>query len=384
MMGLTMPLQSGERPRRLVPSASVPTFVDLFSGAGGLTQGLVDAGWRPLLAVDHWADAIRSYRQRFHDHPAVDSDIADLDKRRLVRLLDDRPEWVVGGPPCQGFSTVGKRLRTDPRNRLVEQFRRVVRDLEPEGIIVENVLGLKDMGAHGGITELFEELGYATTFQIVRAADFGIPQLRRRAVFVGHRSRGWMVPLKPLVDPTRYVTVWDAIGDLPVVGPGETQTLYEREPFTDYQRKLRGSSQTIQGHTVSAHPRHLVEAISYIPDGGNRFDIPDRLQPESGFHNSYSRLASDKPAVAVTGNMGKPSATRCIHPKQHRGLTAREGARLQSFPDDFHFAAGVTSQRLQIANAVPPILARSIGAACDSAMSWTSQHEPAQLLLALA
>jgi DNA (cytosine-5)-methyltransferase 1 len=127
-----------------------------------------------------------------------------------------------------------------------------------------------------------------------------------------------------------------------------------------------------------------VEAISHIPDGGNRLSIPDHLQPKSGFHNSYSRLASWAPAVAVTGNMGKPSASRCIHPFQHRGLTAREGARLQSFPDHFHFKAGVTSQRIQIANAVPPLLAQQLAEALERDTAWVeapaAAHEEQQLL----
>lgn len=124
---------------------------------------------------------------------------------------------------------------------------------------------------------------------------------------------------------------------------------------------MRKGSHELQGHVVSRHPPYLVKAISFIPDGGNRRHIPPEYQPKSGFHNSYSRLHSQSPAVAVTQNMGKPSGTRCIHPTQHRGLTAREGARLQGFPDTFHFSGGVTSQRLQIANAVSPILAKQIG-----------------------
>jgi DNA (cytosine-5)-methyltransferase 1 len=167
------------------------------------------------------------------------------------------------------------------------------------------------------------------------------------------------------------VTVWDAIGDLPPVGPGETVDTYNAAPFTAYQSALREGSSSLQGHSASKHPPGLVRAISFIPDGGNRRSIPDALQPRSGFHNSYSRLSSGEPAVAVTSNMGKPSATRCIHPFQHRGLTAREGARLQSFPDSFWFEGGITSQRLQIANAVPPLLARMLGTKLLEHEGWS-------------
>ena len=356
------------------------TFVDLFCGCGGLTLGLLHAGWKPLLAVDHWKDAVATHRRNLPGHRVVDADVHELTPARLARLLDDRPAWVVGGPPCQGFSTVGKRTREDPRNELVRQFRDVVRALEPNGFLIENVVGLKVMDFERPVRALFEELGYEVAAMELRAADFGVPQLRRRIVFVGHRELGRFDGPSPTTRSTEYTTVWEAIGDLPEVGPGETRTEYDKPPFTDYQRRLRGGSDSIQGHTVSKHPPELVRAISFIPDGGNRKSIPDRYQPPSGYHNSYSRLSSKAPAVAVTSNMGKPSATRCIHPFQHRGLTAREGARLQGFPDRFHFLGGVVSQRLQVANAVPVMLAEAIGCAIADESRWG--QVPYQLALA--
>jgi DNA (cytosine-5)-methyltransferase 1 len=208
---------------------------------------------------------------------------------------------------------------------------------------------------------------------VLRSADFGVPQLRRRVVFVGHQEFGYFLGPLPSNTGRGFVTVWDAIGDLPEVGPGETATEYDKQPFTDYQSSRRLGSVELQGHTVSNHPPHLVKAISFIPDGGNRLAIPDEFQPASGFHNSYSRLSSKAPAVAITSNMGKPSATRCIHPFQHRGLTAREGARLQSFSDSFHFSGGVVSQRLQVANAVPPLLAEAIGIALLDEKRWSDE-----------
>jgi DNA (cytosine-5)-methyltransferase 1 len=354
------------------------TFLDLFSGAGGLSLGLARAGWTPLLAVDSWADAAATYRKNFSDHPISDGDIRDLNDRSLARMLSGRPSWIVGGPPCQGFSTVGKRVRHDPRNMLVTEFHRIVKSLRPQGFLIENVLGLKDMRFESGVISLFAELGYRVAFHVVRAADFGVPQLRRRVVFVGHREWGYLSRLEPVLNEDEYVTVWDAIGDLPPLGPGETATEYDRAPQTEYQQLLRRGSDSIQGHSASNHPPHLVKAISFIPDGGNRRSIPDEYQPRSGFHNSYSRLSSRHPAVAVTSNMGKPSATRCIHPFQHRGLSAREGARLQGFPDWFHFAAGVTSQRLQVANAVPPLLAEVLGQRFMDEACWTSDPPRAE------
>jgi DNA (cytosine-5)-methyltransferase 1 len=350
-----------------------PTFLDLFAGAGGLSLGLGTAGWQSLLAIDNWSDAVRTYQKNFGGHAAWECDIALVDAKTLARHLDGDPEWIVGGPPCQGFSTVGKRQRTDPRNKMFIEFKRLVGLLKPSGFVLENVLGLKDMRFVDEVAGVFSELGYTVSFAVLRSADYGVPQLRRRVIFVGHREQGFFRGPLPSRPEGSHVTVWDAIGDLPALGPGQTADTYDKEPFTDYQTAMRMGSSGIQGHTASNHPPHLVRAISYIPDGGNRRDIPDEFQPASGFHNSYSRLYSKAPAVAVTSNMGKPSATRCIHPFQHRGLTAREGARLQGFPDLFHFTGGVVSQRLQVANAVPPILAAAIGSAILDEDRWSDE-----------
>lgn len=347
------------------------TFVDLFCGAGGLSLGLQRAGWDHLLAVDHWSDAIATHQKNFPEQAAIKADVSLLDARRLRKLVSDSPDWVVGGPPCQGFSTVGRRERDDPRNRLVYEFARIVDVLQPQGVLIENVVGLRDMNFVESVSQLFQDIGYAITPLVLRAADYGVPQLRHRIVFVGHRSGSHFIRPKPRKGS--LVTVWDAIGDLPPLAPGEEATSYSAPPTTAYQRRMRQGSKDLQGHVASSHPVHLVKAISFIPDGGNRLSIPDAFQPASGFHNSYSRLHSGSPAVAVTQNMGKPSGTRCIHPFQHRGLTAREGARLQGFPDTFHFACGVTSQRLQIANAVSPILAEVLGNALVDEQSWSDE-----------
>ena len=350
------------------------SFIDLFAGAGGLTLGLRNAGWRPLLGVDNWSDAIATYDANFSDHPAVSCPVEGLTETKLRNYLNETPDWVVGGPPCQGFSTVGKRQREDPRNQLVKEFARIVQFLRPTGFLVENVVGLRDMNFVEAVKALFSKIGYQVTTMVLRSADYGVPQLRHRIFFVGDlygREFSWPAPLR---GEREHVTVWDAIGDLPALGPGEEATVYDRCAVTEYQRQLRRGSKYLQGHFASNHPQHLIDAISHIPDGGNRQAIPAHLQPRSGFHNSYSRLHSASPAVAVTQNMGKPSGTRCIHPFQPRGLTAREGARLQGFPDTFHFASGVTSQRLQIANAVSPILAEVMGRALGNETSWEERR----------
>jgi DNA (cytosine-5)-methyltransferase 1 len=330
-------------------------YLDLFCGAGGLTLGLQQAGWECAGALDHSEDALETYHHNFASHPTFLDNISSfaLNIPRATRDVD----WVVGGPPCQGFSTVGKRLRNDPRNALVQEFAKIVDEIRPQGFLVENVVGLRDMDFVESVRELFEASGYAVSTMVLKAADFGVPQLRHRIFFVGRRDGLFFTFPRPTHDIGAYINVWDAIGDLPEIGAGESATKYDQRAFSNYQRQLRRGSRVLQGHVASAHPATLVKAISYIPDGGNRQSIPPRYQPRSGFHNSYSRLSSRAPAVAVTQNMGKPSGSRCIHPFQNRGLTAREGARLQGFPDTFHFLGGITSQRLQVANAVSPILA---------------------------
>ncbi len=351
------------------------SFVDVFSGVGGLTLGLMRAGWRPLIAVDSWSDAVDTYAFNFPHHRVIHTDVREITADFLHAVGGETPKWMVGGPPCQGFSTVGRRVKEDPRNFLIVEFARLVDELRPEGILVENVLGLRDMRFVRFIVELFSEMGYRITPLVIRAADFGVPQLRHRVLFVGDRRQRFFLPPAPTHGASSYVTVWDAIGDLPSLEAGEAAYSYVAAPFTEYQRRMRSGSDALQGHVASRHPDHLIKAISFIPDGGSRRHIPVGLQPRSGFHNSYSRLNSRAPAVAVTQNMGKPSGTRCIHPFQNRGLTAREGARLQTFPDSFHFTGGMTSQRLQIANAVPPLVAERIGEALLSDRSWTESEE---------
>ncbi|MDP8245042.1 MAG: DNA cytosine methyltransferase [Candidatus Hinthialibacter antarcticus] len=346
------------------------TFVDLFCGAGGLSHGLINAGWHPVAAIDNWQLAIDTYRHNMNSHSAYCLDISDIDEYDIFKILNRPPDWVVGGPPCQGFSTVGRRRREDPRNSLVKSFLKFVQVVNPKGVIIENVIGLKDMKFVEEICLAFLEIGFYLTPTIIKAADYGVPQLRKRIFFIGTKEPLAFEMPSPLLRPESYVSVKDAIGDLPELSPGGCADSYNKEPFSKYQKMLRNGSKCIQGHEASNHPKHLVKAISFIPDGGNRFDIPTKYQPASGYHNSYSRLHSNSPAVAVTQNMGKPSGTRCIHPIQNRGLTAREGARLQGFPDSFHFMGGITLQRLQIANAVSPILAKFIGESISKSKSW--------------
>jgi DNA (cytosine-5)-methyltransferase 1 len=355
-----------------------PRVLDFFCGIGGLTLGLHKAGLESIGGIDNWPDAVRTFEHNHRSLRCLTADITALSVARIEQTFGvnrSDVDVVVGGPPCQGFSTVGKRDSSDPRNLLWEHYFELVNEIRPAYVLIENVEGLVVMDK-GSVCERivssFGEIGYRMKWRLFRSADYGVPQLRKRVIFFGW-LHGLATPVFPRPNGTPPVTVADAIYDLPPLSPGEMKTEYQSPPTTDYQRARRGRTEVVRNHEAANHTPHLVEMLSHIPDGGNRKSIPDHLQPKSGFHNSYSRLASDKPAVAVTSNMRKPSSARATHPKQHRGLTVREGLRLQSFDDSFEVLGSRTSQYLQVGNAVPPLLGEAVGRELLKAFSANTQ-----------
>ena len=343
-----------------------PTCLDLFCGIGGLTLGMERAGITSVGGIDNWDLALETFRHNI-DVPALLADVNEVtipDIENSFGIDASDIDVIVGGPPCQGFSTVGKRDLDDPRNRLWMKYQDIVRHVRPAYIIIENVEGIiVDNGGivRDNILRAFGRIGYRMKARILTCADYGVPQYRKRAIFLG-----WLdgVPEPEYPERTHtegtYVSVQDAIFDLPELGAGEKATEYSQEPFTEYQEARRGKQDVLHNHEAANHRKSLIEKIKHVSDGGNRTEIPDHLQPKSGFHNSYSRLASWKPAVAVTSNMRKPSSARCTHPKQHRGLTVREGLRLQGFDDDFVVKGRRSKQYKQVGNAVPPLLGKAL------------------------
>jgi len=353
--------------------------IDFFCGIGGLSIGLERAGIDVIGGIDNWKDALLTYDYNHLGKKSLLGDVTELSPRAIAEHFDidlSEVDIVAGGPPCQGFSTVGKRNLLDERNGLWKHYLNLVAEISPRYVLMENVEGL--WLANGGrlreqIIDVFSEIGFEIDAALLTSADFGVPQLRKRCIFLGS-NRATSPALLPRRRVARYVTVDEAIGDLPELGAAEEANEHTKPAMTAYQRRRRKRRKKLFNHQAANHPPHLVEILRHIPDGGNRRSIPDHLQPKSGFHNSYARLASNKPAIAVTSNMRKPSSARATHPTQHRGLTVREGLRLQSFDDDFVVLGSRTSQYLQVGNAVPPLLAEAIGREIMSAGTATDSR----------
>lgn len=353
--------------------------IDLFAGVGGLSYGFAhDEDFQILAANELLAPMAKAYSA---NHPSVkvynrdikDFSIADLKADFGIAAGDI--DIVVGGPPCQAYSTVGKRLIDDPRGKLFQEYFRLLSELRPRLFVFENVKGL--LSIQGGklikqIVALFESLGYHVQYKLLNAADYGAPQIRERVILIGSQDkRPFAYPQPTHCDRTAtkteksvllpYVTIGEAIGDLPSIQSGESGEEYASEPQNDYQRLMRKDApQKIQEHECSKNNERLIALMRALPDGGTPKDLPEELRPKSGFANTYCRLWWNKPSTTITRNLGCPSSSRCIHPRDARPLTTREGARLQGFPDSYIFCGSRSDKHLQIGNAVPTFLSMAI------------------------
>lgn len=343
--------------------------IELFSGAGGLSIGLINAGFEIVVANEIVSDFATTFSINHPETLVVNKDIHFVDFCDVISSLgvDKRNiSLVSGGPPCQGFSTVGSKNKKDPRNSLFYEYLRVVAEISPNYILFENVSGFKSMYSgdayHALINEL-GEIGYNLTGMVLDASDFGLPQIRHRTIIVG-----WKAGLPPVAMPTpthcerenlfKYplkLTIMDGISDLPPIGVRGSSEEYLTPPRNDYQKKMRSGCFGLSEHNASNYGEKMQEILRLIPEGGTVNDLPLHLRPKSYFGNTYARLFPDRPAPTITRNFGTPSSSRCIHPFQDRALSTREGARLQGFPDFYKFYGSKISKNLQIGNAVPPI-----------------------------
>ncbi len=324
------------------------TFIDLFSGAGGLLRGFIDAEYSPAFSVEIWDPAIETHKRNYPDVPIVAKDIRKITNEE-IKQYKDKIDVIVGGPPCQGFSTIGKRLVQDPRNELVFEFIRFVDIIQPKVFLMENVRGL--LSSDGGrikeaIENEFSKIGYNVISRVLNAADFGVPQFRNRVFFLGTRNDLNITPSfpEPTHDKDSYRTVGEAIGD------------------------LLGKENCIPNHVPMKHNATVVDRISCIKEGegipkeglpdavahGSRSDYSDNTI--KNFSHVYRRLSRFRPATTmVPGHNAFP-----LHPIANRSLTVREAARIQTFPDDVVFCGTRQDQCIQVGNAVPTLLAYTI------------------------
>lgn len=320
-------------------------FIDLFSGAGGLMRGFMDAGMTPVFSVEVWQPAIETHNLNYPQVPIITKDIRKIENTDLTKYIG-KVDVIIGGPPCQGFSTIGKRLVKDPRNELVFEFIRFVNVIKPKMFLMENVRGL--LSSDGGKTKMaieeeFKSIGYSVISKVICAADYGVPQLRNRIFFLGIRN-DLSAPLsfpQPTHTRDHYTTVGDAIND------------------------LIGKENTISNHVPMKHNKTVEARISCIKEGEGipKEGLPDEVACGSrsdyknnkikNFSHVYRRLSRFRSATTmVPGHNAFP-----LHPTENRSLTVREAARIQTFPDDVVFCGNRQNQCIQVGNAVPVLLA---------------------------
>ena len=365
-----------------------PVSIDLFSGCGGLTKGFSMAGIRSIFASDIDENCKKTFERNFPGVPFLCKDITEITKEEVDAMIGDTtPDIIIGGPPCQGFSLANKRrnkIADDPRNRLFYGFVKFLDWYSPRVFVMENVKGLLSMKNGEVLATILDALrgagnfGYDVAYKVLLASDYGVPQNRERVIFVGTRRDLGIAPRHPdAVVPDHRISVDEAIGDLPPIGAceGAEVMYYPIEPQNDYQRLMRGHMKYVTNHIAMRHTPRLVARFKAIQAGQSLVDVWDthgavkRGAPgeksEIKFSQNNQRLFGDQPAPTIAASF----QSNFIHPHLDRNFTAREGARLQSFPDDFIFEGMRTkmswekglSQYQQIGNAVPVLMARAIG-----------------------
>ncbi|MEG3973324.1 DNA cytosine methyltransferase [Microcoleus sp. herbarium8] len=337
-----------------VESQSMPAsdyrFVDLFCGAGGMTQGLLQAGFRPVASVEINAIASATHTKNFPDCHHLCDDIKNLNPRNLLAEIGSPEVHIVaGGPPCQGFSVAGKRDPNDPRNRLFREFVRVVSEIRPWYVVMENVPGILTMqkgAVKQAICEAFQEIGYPhMSVAILESAAYGVPQIRPRAIFIANRF-GMQNPYpKSQLLPEQYKAIESAIDDLP-----------EYTPIPEIN------------HEWTRHSVEYMERLAKVPPGGSLYE---------SYADAFKRQYPGKPSMTVKENHGGTH----IHPYLNRVISAREMARLQSFPDSFIFEGSMKKAMWQIGNAVPPRLAECIGFALSPYLTDIALNKSSKITL---
>ncbi|SES93262.1 DNA mismatch endonuclease Vsr [Stigmatella erecta] len=383
--------ESGATPRRL-------NIIDLFAGVGGLTLGFLDRSldpgciFVPRLMVDIDPEAREVAIRNLPHIPYLTADVNKLtgaQARERAGLGPRDPVHVlVGGPPCQGFSWLGKRALEDERNLCVLDFLRMVKELRPMVAVMENVPLI--VTSHDGIIihevcEGLANLGYASCADVLVASEFGVPQFRKRAFLIAYRSDLGIPPQLPKrthervsfaselqkdegkprfeQDKLPYVSVEEAIGDLPQLraGEGDEVMFYGPSTISGYQKWARSGSVAIFNHRSRAHSSKYLEKISIIEEGGRNADLPKEQRYSDNYYSqAYARLHRNGLAQTITTSFSNPGSGRFMHYRDLRSITVREAARFQSFPDAFAFEGNNSTQMRHVGNAVPPLMARAV------------------------
>lgn len=351
--------------------------VDLFCGAGGLSEGFRQAGFDVLVGQDHDVQAGKTFAATHPEARFIGGPIQHVTAQQLLESAGKQRgeiDVIVGGPPCQGYSVYNhQRGENDPRAGLFREYLRIVEGIQPRWLVMENVTGITSIAGGDVVREIeraIGQLGYRVDMRVLKAEQFGVPQERRRVFFVATRTDAHIAFPEPTHGPglLPFVTVWDAISDLPALENGEDAApqAYPNRPQNGYQALLRGDCTTVSNHSASRLARINLERMRHIPPGGSWRDIPRELLPagmlkakRSDHTKRYGRPRKDDLACTVL--------TKCdvhwgayIHPAQDRAFTVREAARLQSFPDCFRFQGSRTEQYVQVGNAVPPLLGKRV------------------------
>ena len=328
-------------------------IIDLFCGIGGLSLGFEQAGFDVVAAVDMWADAVKTYNHNRNQKVAQVITVEDFNDLLLPNLVENHKiTGVIGGPPCQGFSTVGRREIDDPRNKMYLEFYKAVKLASPDFFVMENVKGMLTLNKGAFVKDLIERfgpngLGYNITYELLNAADYGIPQNRYRVFYVGIKKKKFTFPT-----PYDYqLTAKDGISDL----EGSDNEHYGSAPQNEFQRKMRGNCTHPINQDYTSHTEQTINIISQVPDGGNIRDLPREIWEVRKYNKAFERMGTFKPSNTIdTGHRNY------FHYSEPRIPTVRESARIQSFPDDFEIVGTRGSQYKQVGNAVPPMLAKII------------------------
>lgn len=377
-----------------------PTMIDLFAGAGGLSCGLEQAGFQPILANEMVAQYAKTYQINHPEAKVLVGDVRQVDAQEIHQVLAEYGDidLMAGGPPCQGFSVNAPvRSLDDPRNHLFEDFLRLVREIRPKAVLIENVPGIVSLGKGTVVEQIYrslDSLGYQVGHRILFAGHYGVPQLRFRTIILAVRQySGPILFPKPEYyaeavanfrqskslcysltkeDAKKLkakVTVGDAVSDLPALLGGEKQSVYAypSSAKTEYQKLLRAGSKEITSHWASKLSPINKERLAHIPIGGSWRDIPYPLLPEglkkakrSDHTKRYGRLDPEELCSTILTKCD-PHWGSFFHPFQARAISVREAARIQSFPDKYQFTGSRTEQYAQVGNAVPPLLAKAVG-----------------------